>query len=125
MYYLYSVEVILDTNFIIACVKQKIDFISQLEEEGFSPILPREVFQELKDLKFKSSLSDREAISVALALFSQAKIKKMTLGNRKVDEGLIDKGKKGVYVATLDSSLRRVIPHVIGIDSAKNKVLVR
>ncbi len=44
-------EVILDSSFIISCVKRKIDFISQLEEKGFKVLVAREVLQELKDMK--------------------------------------------------------------------------
>ena len=46
-------EAVLDTNFIVSCVKKKIDFISELENLGFKIVLPKEIFQELKDLRFK------------------------------------------------------------------------
>ncbi|MEM4271110.1 MAG: hypothetical protein QXO70_03380, partial [Candidatus Pacearchaeota archaeon] len=71
-------EVLLDSNFIISCVKKKIDFIEELEKLGFKVILPREVLQELKDLKMESYHSDRVAINVALEMFEKRKIKKIT-----------------------------------------------
>ena len=41
-------QVLLDSSFIISCVRDRIDFISQLEEQGFTPVVPREVLQEGK-----------------------------------------------------------------------------
>ena len=37
--------------------------------------------------------------------------KKIKLGTGKVDERLVDKGKKGVYIASLDSFIRRNVPN--------------
>ena len=105
-------------------MKKKIDFISQIEEEGFKVILPREVYQELKDLKMKVNTEERALIGVALELFDSKKIKKMTLGGKNVDEGLILKGREGYYIATLDGAIRRIISNVIIINSAGNKILV-
>ncbi|MEK6928777.1 MAG: hypothetical protein AABW65_02380 [Nanoarchaeota archaeon] len=117
-------EALLDSNFIISCFKRKIDFISQLKQQGFKPILPIEVFQELKDLRFKLSHEDKIAVDIALKFFENSKIKKMKLGNRSVDGGLIEKGKQGYYIATLDNAIRRVIPNKIVISSAQNSLQV-
>ena len=98
-------EVILDANFIISCVRRKIDFISQLEAQGFKILVPKEVFEEMKDLRLKSGMSheDRIAIDVAFELIEKRKVKKMSLGGGKVDDMLIKKGHEGFYIATLDS----------------------
>ncbi len=112
-------EVVLDSNFMISCIKQKIDFIAKLEELGFRIILPREVFQELKDLRLKVPLADKNAIELALKLVSSKKLKKQTLGKGSVDAGLIALGKKGAYIATLDAAIKRVIPNKIFIKDSK------
>ena len=117
-------EVILDSNFIISCLKRKIDFVENLEEMGFKILLPREVFQELKDLRLKVTTEERSLIDVALELFTKKKIKKMTLGGKNVDEGLILKGRDGYYIATLDNAIRRVVPNIVVIDSARNKLMI-
>ena len=119
-----AMEALLDTNFIISCMKEKIDFMSQLEQQGFTVVLPREVFQELKDLKMKVSHRDREAVSVALTLFASKRVKKMTLGKNSVDKGLIMKGKQGYYIATLDASIRNMIPRRIIISRASKTITV-
>ena len=117
-------EVILDSNFIISCLRRKIDFLSELRLLGLTPMLPREVLQELKDLKMKLKHDDRAAINMALTLFEEDGIKKMKLGNRTVDLGLIDKGKKGIYIATLDSAIKRMVPNKVLISDSQNKLIV-
>ena len=117
-------EVILDSSFIISCVRDRIDFLSQLEEQGFKVKVPRGVLQEMKDLKKKAKLSheDRVAINVAFEIFQQRNIKKMTLGGKNVDEGLIEKGKQGYYIATLDKNIKHNVPNKIVIFSAEGRV---
>ena len=44
---------------------------------GFKIILPRGVFQELKDLRLKVQHSDKSAIDIALKLFESKKINEM------------------------------------------------
>lgn len=121
-------EVLLDTNFIISCVKKRIDFFSSLEELGFKVIVPREVFQEMKDLKATGKISKEEktAIEVALMLLDDKKVNKKRVGGKYVDEGLIAKGKEGVFIATLDKEILREIPNAIVIRSAsKDLEIVR
>ncbi|MEK6855355.1 MAG: hypothetical protein AABX73_03990 [Nanoarchaeota archaeon] len=119
-------EVLLDTNFIISCLMKKIDFLGQLEEMGFKSVIPREVYQELKDLRVSNKISheERVVIDVALELFQKGKVKHTKLGRRSVDEGLILKGKSGIYIATLDREIKRQIPNKIGILSSAKRVQV-
>ena len=121
-------NVLLDTNFIISCIRKKIDFIDQLEDLGFKVILPREVLEELKDLRKspKQSRLDRAAINVAFEMFEKRKVKKVSLGkslqNKHVDEALIAKGKQGYYIATLDSAVKRAVPNKVVIYNARKRV---
>ena len=117
-------EVLLDTNFIISCLKKKIDFISQLEELGFKVLLPREVYQELKDIRERVPSGDRGLVDVALNIFNNKKVKKMTVGGRNVDDGLILKGKEGYYIATLDGAIKRIVPNTIIINTAGNRIMI-
>lgn len=117
-------EVLIDTNFIISCLLKKIDFLEELRTMGFKPVVPREVLEEMKDLKrnSKTSHEERIAINLALQLFEDKKIKKMKLGKKKVDDGLIEKGRAGIYIATLDNGIKRNIPNKIVILSAQKKL---
>ena len=117
-------EVILDSSFILSCVKKKIDFVAQLEEQGFKIVVPREVLQEMKDLKLKSGLSheERSSIDFIFKIVESEKIKKISLGSRKVDMGLIEKGREGIYIATLDRAIKREVKNKVIIFDAQKKV---
>ena len=117
-------EVILDSNFIISCIKRKIDFMSQLEGEGFKILLPREVYQELKDLRLKLRKDGKDAIEIALSMFESKKFKKISLGNMQVDKGLIEKAKQGYYIATLDTAIKRSAKNRVVISNAQNSIMV-
>lgn len=117
-------EVLLDSNFIISCIKKRIDFFETLEGQGFKVTVPKEVIEELKDLRLKVAHADRTAIDVALELFSHKKIRKVKLPKGPVDAGLIAFGKKGAYIATLDAAIKRAIPNAVTIDSRKNGLIV-
>ncbi len=117
-------EVVLDSSFIISCVRDRIDFLTQLEEQGFKVLVPRGVMQEMKDLRLRkgSSHDDRIAIDVALEMLNNKKVKKVGIGKGKVDDALIKKGKSGLYIATLDKEIKRQVPNRVVIFSAQGKV---
>ncbi|MFH1425509.1 MAG: PIN domain-containing protein [archaeon] len=119
-------EVLLDANFIISCVRKRIDFIDELEVLGFKVKVPREVLQELKDLKREKKLGreTRTAINIAFQMLDDGGVKKVGVGGRTVDEGLIAKGKEGVYIATLDKEILRGVPNKIVIDNSKKGLKV-
>jgi len=78
----YIMEVLLDTNFIVSCVMKRIDFLDELSGMGFKVKVPREVLQEMKDLKKgkKSSREERKAIDVAFQILEDGGVKKMKVG---------------------------------------------
>ena len=117
-------NVILDSSFIISCFRKKIDFREQLEGQGFNVLVPREVMQELKDVRknSKSSREDRLAIDLALESLLGRGIKHISLGKGKVDDWLIKKGKQGFYIATLDREIKRNVPNRIVIFDAQKRV---
>jgi len=118
-------EVLLDSSFIISCVKKKIDFISELEGMGFKVLLPKEVFEELKDLSLHSARETRVACLLASEMFEKRKVKNVTLGDRRTpDEGLIEMGKKGAYIATLDAVIKRSVPNKVVIEESSNSLIV-
>jgi rRNA-processing protein FCF1 len=117
-------EVLLDSNFIVSCLRKKIDFISDLEGQGFAVFLPKEVYQELKDLKNKVSHEDKIAVEMALTLFESKKLKRISLGNQSVDSGLIEKGRQGYYIATLDAAIKRQAKNRVLINNAQNKIVI-
>lgn len=115
-------EVLLDSNFIVSCIRKRIDFLSQLEEQGFRIMIPREVLQELKDLRLKVPHEERALIDLAFRMLEDKRVRKMKIGGENVDMGLIKKGKEGYYIATLDNAIKRIVPNRIVIFNAKNAV---
>jgi len=120
----FIMEVILDTNFIVSCVRRRIDFIEELEKQGFRIKVPKEVIEEMKDIRKDVSRDERIAIDMAFEILDKGKVEKMGLPTMKVDEALIEFGKKGVYIATLDSAIKRVVPNTVSIENASNGIIV-
>jgi rRNA-processing protein FCF1 len=117
-------EVILDTNFIISCLLKRLDFVEQLKEKGFRIAVPKEVIEELKDLRLSNKVShdERVVINVALEMLQKKEIKKIKLGKGKVDDELIKKGNEGAYIASLDAGIKRQVANRVVILSAKNEI---
>ena len=119
-------EVLLDTNFIISCLLKKIDFLEILNEKGFRIIVPREVLQELKDLRRdeKTSRAERQAIELSFQILVRKKVEKVNVGGRTVDEGLVAKGQQGAYIATLDRGIKVKVPNRVVIDNAAKSLKI-
>ena len=105
-------KVILDTNFILACVKQKIDFFKEIFGMGLEIIIPNQVIEEIvrisnsnKKLKFK------EDAKLAQIILEKNKFKKINIIGDYVDKGLINYAKEHpeVIIATLDRDIKNKI----------------
>lgn len=112
-------KVILDTNFIISCLKRKIDFGEELHNLGFKILIPKEVIEELKDLRKDVGHNTRSLIDIGLEIIENENFEKIKLGGKNVDFGLIKKGKE-FYIATLDSAIKNKVPNKIIISDAQN-----
>lgn len=101
---------VLDTNFILTCVKEKIDFIEKLQFMGFKLAVPLQVVEELEKLSRRKGGVGPRAV-FALKMVNANDIKVIDIRTRKVDLGLIkySKENEGVAIATIDLVLRRKI----------------
>ncbi|MCK5043924.1 hypothetical protein KAR52_02910 [Candidatus Pacearchaeota archaeon] len=111
-------QILLDTNFITTCVKQKIDFFENLQLMGAQILIPKQVITEIEMIaNSKKKLHFREDARLSLALLKQNSFKKIDLGLQDVDKGIKRFAKKNpkVIVATLDKELK---------DSIQNSKLV-
>ena len=100
---------LLDTNFILSCIKQKIDFFEELYLKGFQIIIPDKVIDELKKLKQTS----------ALKLLEKNNFKEIILTGKNTDNSIINYENKNpdILIATLDKQLS---------DKLKNgKIIIR
>ena len=105
----YLMEIILDTSFILTCIKEKIDF---LDAERFGKLLiPKHVIDELENLKEKKKGRERERAELALAILKKSGLKEIDLEKNFVDAGIIKyvQDKKDIAVATLDRELKKKI----------------
>jgi len=105
-------EILLDTNFLLTCIKQKVDFISSLNEiidEKIDFLMPEEVFNELESLSKRrgEKTRDRAAAKVSLELSELSNFKKIKLNTKMVDTGIVNFLSKNpkIILATLDKTL--------------------
>ena len=100
-------EVILDTSFILTCLKEKIDF---LEAENFGKLLlPLQVLEEFDKLEERGGREGRLAeLASEIIERNKDKFKIIDLGEKYVDSGIKSyvKNRKNIIVATLDKELK-------------------
>lgn len=96
-------QVILDTSFILSCIRNRIDFFEDLKFVGLQIIIPQQVIDELKKLKAE----------LALKILGKEKksFKIVKLKSRNVDRGLISfaESNQDFIVATLDREIKKKI----------------
>ena len=108
-------SVLLDTNFIMTCARQKIDFFSELFAEGFEIIVPKQVIEEMARVADKKNkkLKNRESAELGLKILenNRAKFKVINLGKKHVDKLIVSYAKEHpkLIVATLDSELKKLL----------------
>ena len=127
-------KVILDTNFLIYCAKNRLDYVEKLNNllnEHYDLVVPEKVIQELEllssDILKKVSGKDKSAANLALQLLDLNKVKKVRAKGKTVDEGIINLSKenKKNIVCTLDREMRKILGRVILISRGKKLILTR
>jgi len=124
-------EVLLDTNFILTCVKQKLDFVSLANDlilDEIEWVVPYEVLDELSDLSTRIGMTtrDKESARVGISLLESLHPKKIRVGNKNVDDGIVNYTKnKKIILATLDKGLRsRITNKILSIRGRQKLELV-
>jgi rRNA-processing protein FCF1 len=104
-------QVILDTNFLIYCAENKIDYaheIMLLMNEGHELVVPEQVAKELEEIyKNGEKLSDRSAAFLAMKIIKANGIRTIQARGRYADEAILNLVRMGSIVATLDLGLRK------------------
>jgi len=106
-------KIILDTSFILTCIKQKIDFnnlANNLFDEKIIWIIPKEVINELQTFEKRKGekFKDKESASLALKIIKITPHKTINLPTKKVDEGIIRYAKRNqAIIATLDKEIKQ------------------
>ncbi len=102
---------LLDTNFILTCIRNKIDFFEEINLMGFQILIPKQVIQEIKRIsESKKKLRFREEAKLSLKLLEKSKFTKIDLKTKNTDNGISTYSKEhDVIVATLDKGLKQKI----------------
>jgi len=118
-------QVLLDTNFILTCIKQKIDFFEEIPYLGYQIIIPNKVMEELKSISFsKKKLKFRDNAKLALRLIEKNKFEPLQLGKGHTDKEIIHyvKENPGTIVATLDKEIKTKLKGRIMIIREKKRI---
>lgn len=103
-------QVILDTNFILTCVKQKIDFFNEIETAGMKILIPGQVIGELEGVvKSRKKLHFRDDAKLALKILGKKTYKEVKLEGEDIDDGIskFAENNPKIAVATLDRELKK------------------
>ena len=119
------IQVLLDTNFLILCIKQRIHFDEEIKEliPEAEIVIPTQVILELKkmseDEEKKYRLEDRERASLAIQLIK--KYKEIKRKGKYADKAIIHYAeeknyrKEKLFVATIDAELARKLQELTRI----------
>jgi rRNA-processing protein FCF1 len=106
-------EVVLDTSFILSCIRKKIDFFEIIPQMGMSIIIPREVIKEIERITShpKNNFRFKEEANLALKLLEKNKFRKIGLDGKNVDFGIIKIGRDNpdYILASLDREIKNKV----------------
>lgn len=124
-------KIILDTNFLIYCTKEKMDYVEEignLIDENYEIVVPSQVIEELNRLKIKAKKGkDKTASDLALKILKSKNIKVVETKGKNVDDAIInlaEENKKNI-VCTLDREMRWKLGRVILINKGRKLMLTR
>ena len=104
---------VLDTNFILSCIRKKIDFFDLIPQMGISVIIPTPVLKEIERITNhpKNNFFFKEEAGLALKLFERKKFQKIGLDGKNVDFGIIKIGRDNpdYIIATLDKEIKNKV----------------
>jgi len=101
-------KIFLDTNFLIDCIKFKIDFgeIYRLIEEQYEILIPSSVLKELKKMSVGKT-KDSDFAKIALRLVEQKGFAIIEMKGKTTDESILKSVGKNDVVGTDDVELRK------------------
>lgn len=112
-------QVLLDTNFIITCIKQRIDFFEEIPLMGIQIVIPEQVIKELEKLKRQAALKLLEN--------EKDKFQTISLRGKIVDNSIINYARENpsLIIATLDEGIQRKIRNdkMIIVDKRKLEII--
>ena len=105
-------RVLLDTNFILNAIRNRLDFFEELFQRGHQVLIPKEVIFEIERLRDGTkALKFREEADFALKLIKSSDYKEINCPGRYVDRGIkkyCDENSQ-VVLATMDKELKKSV----------------
>jgi len=126
-------KILLDTNFILTCAKQKIDIdisLNKITTEKIEYLIPQDVLNELGNLKDRKGIKtdDKNAAKLSFQILQNLnpKIIQLKTKNPNIDIKIVNYIiNKPVVLATLDKNLKsRIKNKILTIRNKKNLELV-
>lgn len=120
-------KILLDTNFILSCVRNKIDFVEEILFMGYKILIPEEVIKEIEKISSsKKKLKFREEAKIALKLLQGSGLQKIVLGGGHADRKIVRYAKehKGIIVGTLDKEIKNKLKGRIMVIREKKRLEV-
>jgi rRNA-processing protein FCF1 len=118
-------QVLLDTNFILTCVKQKIDFFKEIPEKGIEILIPKQVIEEIKRIANSTKkLKFRDDAKLAQIILEKNFFKEIEIKGKYADKGIIKYALENpkLIVATLDREIKRKITNSKLVVRGKKKL---
>jgi len=105
-------KVILDTNFILNCVRNKFDFYEGIRDRGDTILIPKEVIEEIKRIsKTAKSLKLRDESKLSLKVIKSENYDEVDCPGRYVDSGIKKylNSNPDIILATMDRELKKSV----------------
>jgi len=99
---------VLDTNFVLSCIRKKIDFFEKIPLMGMKIIIPIQVIDEIRKISRMGKGKFKDDAKLALTLMEKNRFNRIDLHTRNVDNGLISLAKKNknYIIGTLDTEIK-------------------
>ena len=117
-------SVVLDTSFILTCIREKIDFFEDIEMLGLQILIPEQVIKEVKQISnSKKKLKFREEAKLAIKLLDKSIFKELILEGKNTDNSIAEYANQHkTLVATLDKELKKKVKSQKIVIRAKKKL---
>ncbi len=117
-------ETLIDTSFILTCIRNKIDFFEEIKFMGIQILIPKQVIKEIKGImNSRKNLQSKENAKLALKLLEKNSFKEVDLEEKNVDKGIIKySNKHDTIVATLDREIKNKVKNSKLVIRGKKKL---
>jgi rRNA-processing protein FCF1 len=119
-------KVLLDTNFILFCVKEKVDFFEYFEMEGFKVLIPDKVLSELKRLSALGKKGIKVRADFALRFLDKSgDFEEVVAKGKYADSAIFNylKDHQNISLATNDEGLKKKVKNRVFIIRSNKKIV--